>query len=509
VLKTPVMIYRPVYFAHTFKSVFFTFYLLLGAAIGLLAQCNTTLHKLLPESAINNDDGFGSTIAANSQYMVVAAENSDTLGVLYGGSAFVYEKTVAGWAYRAMLTASDPEEYDFFGNEVAIDASGNTIVVINRNYTRGAAYIFEKPASGWTTMQESYNIKFPEYLEFNSKLDISDDGFTIAVSNPTSPNGQLYVIQKPSGGWNNAMVPETLANSSGNNVVGNDVLVDGDYVYASTENEASSVYVYKRNGTSYSKIAELKTSVNAYYFGFHLTMINNTLAAVGVAFPASGAGYYAVFLFTKAGEWTNSNETLQFDFPDVNPYYTRFPIEFIAPTEIVASLLVKEGTYYTGKILKLTTSDGSWQDVTAPVIFEEPALSVPASFGSRLVWNGNELLMSAVRKDIGSGHTFRHSVLSLARSGGLWGSLQKVTLPRKSSSNVYFGSSIIKTSDVMFAGAPYDEQSGSAPGLFMFMIGSAKSSRRFIRSIHHPARSDPAVVQMLHLVTRWLSMEMS
>jgi hypothetical protein len=108
-----------------------------------IGQCNTTLNKLLPVTSVNNDDRFGSELAANSQYMVVGAESSDTLGVLYAGAAFVYEKTVAGWAYRAMLTASDPDEYDFFGNEIAIDANGNTIVVINRSYSKGGVYPME------------------------------------------------------------------------------------------------------------------------------------------------------------------------------------------------------------------------------------------------------------------------------------------------------------------------------------------------------------------------------
>lgn len=444
-------------------NTFFMLCLLFVNSRDAFAQCNTTLHKLVPETAINNDDRFGSALAANSQYMVVAAENSDTLGVLYGGAAFVYEKTVAGWAYRAMLTATDPEAYDFFGNAVAIDATGNTIVVINRRYSQGAAYIFEKPASGWTTMKETYKIKFPEYLEFNSEMDISDDGAVIAVSNPMSRNGQVYALQKPSEGWSNALIPETLI-SGDENMVGNDVLVEGDYIYASAEGTESSIHVYKRNGASYSLIARLSPSEDAYFFGYHLTMVNNTLAASGYAYPASGNGYFAVFLFTRVGEWTNMTSTTEFPYPPQDLLNLRFPIEFVSPTELVTAALVKDGDYYNGKLLQLSTTDGTWKDLTSSVMFEETKHSTRTEFGNQLVWNGTDFMMAAVRKGSDTSHAFRNAVLSLTRSGGIWGSLQKVSLPRNSSSNVFFGTSIVKTTEVMFAGAPYDGTVGRGAG---------------------------------------------
>lgn len=430
------------------------------------AQCNTTLNKLLPETSINNDDRFGSALAANGQYMVVAAENSDTLGILYGGAAHVYEKTVAGWAYRAMLMPSDPDEYDFFGNQVAIDASGNTIVVINRNYDAGGAYIFERPASGWETMHETFNIKFPEYLEFNSALDISDDGSTIVVSNPMSPNGLLYLLQKPVGGWTNVMTPETLATRAdkSNIWLGNDVLIHDDYIYASSGNETinPSIYVYKRNGATFSQIARLSTSVQTHYFGSHLTVHNNAIAATGIATQSDNTYTESFFLFEKNGEWTDMNETVQFQLPDVSSYRISYPIQFTSPKTLTASMLVKEDPYYTGKVIEITTSDGTWRDVTTTTIFEERELSARSEFGHELVWNGSDLVSATSHKYVGQ--AFRHSVLSLTRSAGLWGSLQQVALPRNSSSNVNFGTSIVKTRDAMFAGAPYDGTVGRGAG---------------------------------------------
>jgi len=432
------------------------------------AQCNTTLNKLLPEASVNNDDRFGSAIAANEQYMVVAAENSDTLGIYYGGAAFVYEKTVAGWAYRAMLTPSDPDEYDFFGNSVAIDASGNTIVIINRSYTKGGAYIFEKPTSGWETVHETANIKFPEYLEFNSALDISDDGSTVVVSNPMSSNGLLYLLRKPVGGWTSAMTPETLAARTGNSGLwlGNDVLIQDEYIYASAGNESNpAIYVYKKSGPDYPIIAKLSASLSASYlahFGHDLTVHGDMIVATGLAYE-SNLITQRFFLFRKIGEWADMYETVQFQLPaDLASYRFPYPIEFTSSTEMTAGVLIKEDEYYTGKVIELATSDGTWQDLSVTTLFEDHELSMPSEFGNGIVWNGSDLLMAAPRKQIN--HTYRNSVISLTKSAGLWGSLQQVTLPRESSSNVYFGTSIVKTKDAMFAGAPYDGSVGRGAG---------------------------------------------
>lgn len=432
------------------------------------AQCNTTLNKLLPQAFVNNDDRFGSAIAANEQYLVVAAENSDTTGILYGGAAFVYEKTVAGWAYRAMLTASDPDEYDFFGNSVSIDASGNTIVIINRNYDRGGAYIFEKPVSGWETMHETANIKFPEYLEFNSALDISDDGSTIVVSNPMSPNGLLYLLRKPLGGWTSAMTPEILAMRADKSEIylGNDVLIQDDYIYASTNNESNpAIYVYKKSGSDYPLIAKLSASVSAgflAYFGHDLAVHGDMIVATGLSLESNSRAQ-RYFLFRKMGEWADMYETGNFYLPaDLASSRFPYPIEFTSATKMTAGLFVKAGEYYTGKVIEMTTSDGTWQDLSIATLFEEPELSSPPSFGNGMEWNGSDLLMSSVRKPINQ--TFRNSVLSLTHSAGIWGGLQHITLPRKSSSNVYFGTSIVKTEDAMLAGAPYDGSVGRGAG---------------------------------------------
>lgn len=445
--------------------------MLIIISLGVHAQCNTTLNKLLPEKSVNNDDRFGSALDASENYMVIAAENSDTLGILYGGAAYVYEKTAAGWAYRALLIPSDPIEYDFFGNDVAIDATGNTIIIINRSYTKGGVYIFEKPSAGWETMTETVKITLPDYLEFNASVDVSDDGSTIAVSSPGTEDAKFYIFLKPGGGWNNLVTPQIYTGpdfGSSFNQFGMDIHLKDDYLYLTSDNDpsGSGIYIYKRNGTVYNPLAKLSNSLPlgvTAYFGRYLAVSDDMIATMGLVYQ-NGTLEDKLFVYKKNnGEWEDATESAQVKIPGYNSSYRfPFPIQFVSPTQLVASVLVKGGTYYTGKVLQVTADDLSWQNLTHEVIFQEEELASNSEFAGQMVWNGTDLIRTVSFKR--SGMADRNAAISLTRSLNFWGSTQQITLNRYTSSNVKFGSSVVKTKDALFTGAPYDGTSGKGAG---------------------------------------------
>lgn len=414
--------------------------LLAVASTELNAQCNTVLNKLLPDGSVNNDDRFGSGLAASGQYMVVSAENSDTLGIYYGGAAYVFEKTAAGWAYRAMLTPSDPDEYDFFGSKVAIDADGSTIVILNRNYNQGGVYLFERPASGWANMTETQKITLSHYIEFDASVDISDDGSTIALIR-SALNPLYYLFLRPAGGWSNPVTTQTFdgpgSDQSSPQVYGMDVLLHQNYLYVSTDNDpdGSGIYIYKRSGSSYQYTAKLSTTIShgqMGYFGKFLAAYGDVVCTTG-AVSEIGLSGIKLFVFKKNGEWADATETNQHLIPgaeDINSIY--YPIQLLSSTELVASVLVRDGEYFTGKVLQVTANNSSWQSLTSDVIFTEEGLSSRSEFAANMVWNGSDLIRTVSLKS--SGLSGRYAAVSLTRSGGIWGSLQHVTIARNNGS---------------------------------------------------------------------------
>lgn len=111
--------------------------------------------------------------------------------------------------HSALLSSSNQQPTDEFGNSVAID--GDTAVVgavgaSSGGSVTGLAYVFEKPASGWTDMTQTATLApSDDAVHFGWSVAISGD--TIVVGAPYSTvngieeQGALYVFVKPASGW--------------------------------------------------------------------------------------------------------------------------------------------------------------------------------------------------------------------------------------------------------------------------------------------------------------------
>lgn len=136
-------------------------------------------------------DQMGISVGISGNTVVAGAENA-TVGSNAGqGAAYIFVKPASGWTdmtETAKLTASDGQAADGFGGSVGI--TGNTVVIgacpqsgmCNR---QGKVYVFLKPKSGWKTTS-----KFKAELTasdsspndgFSNMMSISGDGKTIAV----------------------------------------------------------------------------------------------------------------------------------------------------------------------------------------------------------------------------------------------------------------------------------------------------------------------------------------
>src|SRR5882757_8577354 len=121
---------------------------------------------------------------------IVAAIDGNTVvvtGAFLGESAYVFDKSSAGWhsmTQTARLTPSNAQAFSF-GHSLAV--SGNTIVVgasqetIGSNADQGAVYVFVKPAAGWVDMTET------------AKLTSSDGGTNDLFGKSVGISGNVIV----------------------------------------------------------------------------------------------------------------------------------------------------------------------------------------------------------------------------------------------------------------------------------------------------------------------------
>ena len=181
---------------------------------------STSTAAKLTASTRGDNDYFGRSVAIDGDTIVVGADEAentiDGSQVETGvetGSAYVFTKPGTGWATdteTAKLTASDSAATDKFGYAVALD--GDTVVVgaYGNDSSRGSAYVFTKPASGWANGTEAAQLTASDRAtndRFASSVAVDGDTIVVGAGN----NDAAYVFDIVD--WEDIAVSNAATNS--------------------------------------------------------------------------------------------------------------------------------------------------------------------------------------------------------------------------------------------------------------------------------------------------------
>jgi len=169
-------------------------------------------------------DSFASSISLSRGTVVAGAPGTTVGRNLHQGSAYVFRRPGSGWASAgsfplreaAKLIASDGAAESYFGST---SISGDTIGVgaAAANQGEGEAYVYVKPASGWTDMTETAQLK-PSDASRALGSSIAVNGETVAAGAPgLSIDGKVYLFVKPADGWSNTTEIAQLQSQANNN----------------------------------------------------------------------------------------------------------------------------------------------------------------------------------------------------------------------------------------------------------------------------------------------------
>jgi hypothetical protein len=267
----------------------------LAAASHIDAQTAVTQTAYIKASNTQEGDEFGYAVAVSGDgtTMAISAphENSSVSGVNANqadekaddsGAVYIFTRSGGAWTQQAYLKASNPDQFDQFGNALALSRDGNTLVVaayfedsnatgVNGNQAdnsiaqAGAAYVFVRRGTAWS--QQAYlkasNTGEPDDGDqFGLSVAISGDGNTIAVGAPTE---------------------DSNATGINGNQKDNSSLSEG------------AVYLFARTGTTWAQQAYIKSDGRANQgagdlFGYSVALsANGDTLGVG-AFDEGGAG---------------------------------------------------------------------------------------------------------------------------------------------------------------------------------------------------------------------------
>ncbi|HMG55117.1 MAG TPA: integrin [Kofleriaceae bacterium] len=277
-------------------------------------------------SNTGQSDNFGSAIAVSGDTLAVAAvgEASRAVGVDgdqadntagASGAVYVFVRDAAGWTQQAYLKASNTGAGDGFGVSVAV--SGDTLAVgapsedssatgINPGGgaqasdgapEAGAVYVFVRGGSTW--VQQAY-VK-PSITgsgnAFGSSVALSGDTLAAGAPGEASRAGAVYVFARTGATWTQ-QARLAASNAEAEDNLGSAVALSGDGLAAAAPGEASAatgvdgnqldnsaaeagaVYVFARQGATWTQQAYLKSSNTRAMmrFGRSLAMSGDAIA---------------------------------------------------------------------------------------------------------------------------------------------------------------------------------------------------------------------------------------
>lgn len=283
----------------------------------------------LTQSNRSPNDSFGKSVAIFGDNVVVGAYREDDNGD-NSGSAYIFEKPTSGWVdmtQTAKLTASDSESGDQFGRSVAV--YGNNIVV-GADFDDdgiGSAYVFEKPTSDWVDMTETAKLTAIDGNvkgRFGRSVAFYDNKIVVgAILGNDNKSGAAYVFEKPTSGWVDMTQTAKLTASDGeaSDFFGGSTAISGDNIIigAETNNINGAAYVFEKPTSGWvdmTQTAKLISSDGSTFdnFGHSVAIFDNDIV-VGSYFHKDGLGSSYVFEKPNSG-WIDMTQTAKLTASD-------------------------------------------------------------------------------------------------------------------------------------------------------------------------------------------------
>ena len=254
----------------------------LASSVGYVKASNADTFDLFGFSVSLSADGNTLAVGAlleRSNATGIGGDQNDNSASSGAGAVYVFTRNGVNWSQQAYVKASNTDDGDGFGAIVSLAGDGNTLAVssnaesssatgVNGNQSdnsaalAGAVYIYTRNGATWSQQAYVKASNTEANDQFGNAVSLSGDGNTLAVgaigedSNATGING----------------------NESDNSAV----------------NSAGAVYIYTRNGATWSQQAYVKASNTEAndQFGYSVSLSGdgNTLAVGAIGEDSSGTG---------------------------------------------------------------------------------------------------------------------------------------------------------------------------------------------------------------------------
>ncbi|MEM6288046.1 MAG: hypothetical protein AAF845_12910, partial [Bacteroidota bacterium] len=245
---------------------------LLAAAPEAAAQDASRVAVQAETAALTSADAaqgdiLGYDVALSGDRALLGATAADPAGES-SGAAYVFHRTEAGWAEEAKLVPDDAAAGDYFGVAVALDADRALVGGTHHDGQRGAAYVFQRTASGWA-LDATLAAPGAEAGDgFGWSVDLSDTHVAVGAYGRDSGRGAAYVFDAATGALARTF---TAPDADAGDNLGIGVALDGDRLVAGAPfddqagDDAGAAYVFPLDGGAPTKLTSPEGAAGDYF----------------------------------------------------------------------------------------------------------------------------------------------------------------------------------------------------------------------------------------------------
>ena len=275
----------------------------------------------------------GATWQQTTQIVPTAAAPGDSIGMavaldgdvaLIGGanSAYIFRRTGGSWAQEAVLRGSDAAAGDGFGRALTIAGTRAIVGAPLQAEARGAAYLFDRDASGWSQTAKMVSRTVSAGSRLGTSVAILRDYAVVSAPGRDENTGAVYLFEKnpQADGWA-AYTRFFPYDGSSNSQFGASLAVVGDDLWIGSpgaDGFTGTMYRFGWDAERTEWMTNRKLSIpETTGFSMAFAMLGST-AVAGMPFDDQGEGSAIILARGPDGEWTQKAKVV-----GVTDYYPR------------------------------------------------------------------------------------------------------------------------------------------------------------------------------------------
>ncbi|MEX2535795.1 MAG: PKD domain-containing protein [Trueperaceae bacterium] len=421
-------------------------------------------------------EGSGSTV------ITLVARDA---GALEGSAAFTLNVTLPFGTEFPKLTASDAAAGDQFGYSVAM--SGDYAVIGARadddgGFDSGSAYVFQRSGDGWVQSMKlppEPPVVAPTAIgaadRFGSSVAISSDYIIVGApgDEDTTFEGAAYVYERCSRFCQEPateMGELTAGDAAAADAFGFSVAISGDHAIIGAprsdddgSNDSGSVYVFRRDGDTWTEVDELTAGDPAAfdYFGRSVAMSGDYAVIGAIRDDGVSSDSGAAYVFRRSGDtWTEMSKLTASDAAEGDLF--GWSVAMSGDYAIVGAIAGNGVSSNSGAAYVFRRSGDTWTEM-AKLTASDAAEG--DFFGNSVAMDGDFALVGAFEGDgvsTGSAYVFHHR-------DGTWSEVNKLTASDAAVRDA-FGFSVAISGDYAIIGANQSDNDGTDSGsVYVFL----------------------------------------